>query len=72
MRVSDESLYIAIGLLLLAGGWVLTFLMVIQTISPNILLSIFAYAISLAGLVLGFYGLFTKLVTARKRREYAG
>lgn len=67
MRVSEESLYIFTGFLLVMGGWLLVFLMVIRIISPDMLLSLFAYAISLVGLVLGFYGLFTRLVTTRKK-----
>ncbi len=66
----EESIYIVVGFSLLIGGWILTFLMVINLIMPDLLLSLFAYAMSLAGLVLGFYGLLTKFVVTRKKREY--
>lgn len=46
----------AVGLALLAVSWLVLLLMVIGQIAPGLVLSLGAYAASVAGLVLGLLG----------------
>jgi len=47
---------LVIGLMLLAGSWLVLLLTVIKVISSSIWLSLIAYAISVVGLVVGLFG----------------
>jgi len=69
-RLSSKQL-ISIGVLLLIAGVVLPLLMVIRVMPSTYLLNFLAFACSLAGMVLGFLGLFSavKLKRERLKRE---
>lgn len=69
MRVKPKEVYeILVGLLMLLVGFILPYLMVIRVIVPNLELSLFSYAISLIGLVLGLHGIYG-LVASRKTKK---
>lgn len=69
-RLSSKQL-ISIGVLLLIAGVVLPLLMVIRVIPSTYFINFFAFASSLAGMVLDFLGLFSavKLKRERLKRE---
>ena len=46
----------AVGFALLVASWLVLLLMVIGEIAPSLLLSMGAYAASVAGLVIGLFG----------------
>jgi hypothetical protein len=46
-----------IGFVLLVGSWLVLLLTVIKFIEPSFLLSLIAYAASVAGLVIGLFGI---------------
>ncbi len=56
MNLLTPMRLILIALVLLIGGALLPFLMVIRIIEPSFALSFFSYAISLIGLVTGLLG----------------
>ncbi len=45
-----------VGFALLLGSWLVLLLTVVKLIAPSFLLSLIAYAASVAGLVIGFFG----------------
>ncbi len=49
---------ISIGFVLLLVGWAILFLTVIKILAPSFVLSMGAYALSFAGMLIGFVGLF--------------
>jgi uncharacterized membrane protein len=56
MRNTQPILLIVIGFFLVLTGWVLPFLMVLHVIKSTFFLNFFAYAASLAGLLMGMIG----------------
>jgi hypothetical protein len=61
----------AAGFTLLLAAWLVLLLMVIRRIEPSLVLSIGAYAASLAGLVVGLFGA-VQYVRGRAPREKPG
>ncbi len=57
----------AVGGGLLLAAWIVLLLMVIRRLEPNLLLSVGAYAASVAGLVIGLFGA-GQYVRGRSRR----
>ena len=58
----------AVGFALLVASWLVLLLMVIGAIAPSLLLSMGAYAASVAGLVIGLFGV-VQYVRKRSRPE---
>jgi len=58
----------AVGFALLVASWLVLLLMVIGVIAPSLLLSMGAYAASVAGLVIGLFGV-VQYVRKRSRPE---
>ena len=56
---------IVIGFILLLGSWLVLFLTVVKAVAPGFLLSLIAYAASVAGLVIGLFGAIQCLRHAR-------
>jgi len=70
MLVNNPKLLIAIGASMLMTGWLIAFLTVIRLIEENFYLLMAAYAINLAGLFLGIYGISLYIhVKKQKRRK---
>jgi len=73
MSKRDEIfLEIALGAILILAGFILSFLMVIKVIASDLFLSLFSYALSIAGLGLGVtaaHGLMPKK-PKKKLNEY--
>ncbi|MBS7605271.1 MAG: hypothetical protein QXW39_04425 [Candidatus Bathyarchaeia archaeon] len=67
-RISKEALEIIIGGILLVIGFILSFLMAIDILEKSIPLSIFAFSISFAGLLIGFYGIYGLVVVRQARK----
>ena len=67
-RLAKEVYEILIGLVMLVVGFALPFLMVIKVLAPSIELSLFSYAISLAGFGLGLHGIYGVISARRSRR----
>lgn len=70
MTVLDEVSpfrLMAAGFVLLAASWLVIFLMVIGQIAASLLLSMGAYALSVAGLAVGLFGVVQ--VRRERRRE---
>jgi hypothetical protein len=61
-----EVVEIVVGGSLLVVGFLTSFLMVIDVIEKSIILSILAFSLSLAGLIIGLYGIYG-LVLSRRR-----
>jgi hypothetical protein len=68
---ADPRVIILVGFVLVLAGFVLPFLMVMRIIPPNMILSFFSYAASMAGVLLGLVGAaqWTRLDMARRRRD---
>lgn len=64
-----DKLGLAIGVLLLAVGWLISLLMVIYVLPRDILLSLTSYAVSLFGLILTMYGLTSILIKRRTAKS---
>jgi len=58
----------AVGFALLVASWLVLLLMVIGEITPSLLLSMGAYAASVAGLIIGLFGV-VQYVRKRSRPE---
>lgn len=76
IKVAKENLELLVGITLLFSGWFIIFLVVIKVFhieNPDLLIaiSLFCYAISLAGLALAFHGLVTMFAIKRKKRRLA-
>lgn len=56
---------LVIGFILLLGSWLVLFLTVVKVVAPGFLLSLMAYAASVAGLVIGLFGAIQYLRHAR-------
>ena len=69
MLIGNPKTLITIGALMLLGGWLITFLMVIGLIEENFYLVMLAYAINLIGLFIGLYGVTSYVFTKRYREE---
>jgi len=69
MLIGNPKTLIIIGALMLLGGWLITFLMVIGLIEENFYLVMIAYAINLIGLFIGLYGVASYVFTKRYREE---
>jgi hypothetical protein len=57
-----------VGFVLLFGSWLVILLMVIGLITASLLLSLGAYAVSVAGLTIGLFGV-AQYVRERPRQE---
>jgi membrane associated rhomboid family serine protease len=66
-EVSPVRLMVA-GFVLLLGSWLVILLMVIGEITPSLLLSLGAYAASVAGLAIGLFGV-AQYARERSRRR---
>jgi hypothetical protein len=57
VRYGASPIHLVItGFVLMAGSWLVVLLMVIGEIPPSFLLTLGAYGVSLAGLILGIFG----------------
>jgi len=56
MRGSPAVRWIAVGLVLLLAGWLVLLLMVLGQVASGFLLNFAAYAMSVAGLAIGLFG----------------
>ncbi|MET1160380.1 MAG: hypothetical protein ABWW65_05410 [Thermoprotei archaeon] len=63
-------LLIVIGAVMLIVGWLIVFLTVIKIIEENFYLIMFAYAINLAGLFLGLYGLTSHIFIEKIKKKH--
>ncbi|MCC6042824.1 MAG: hypothetical protein LM598_04275 [Candidatus Verstraetearchaeota archaeon] len=61
-----EVVEIVVGGSLLVIGFLMSFLMVIDVIEKSIILSILAFSLSLAGLVIGLYGIYGLALSRRR------
>jgi hypothetical protein len=52
----SAAMSLAVGFVLILGGFLLPFLMVLQVLESGLMLSVSAYCASLIGLVLSLYG----------------
>lgn len=66
-KMSREVLEIVVGGSLLVISFLISFLMVIGVLEKDILLSILAFSVSFAGLLMGFHGIYG-LVAARRKK----
>jgi uncharacterized membrane protein len=64
----NSWLLIAIGFVLVLAGFLVPFLMALQVLEAGLVLSFSAHFLSLAGLVLAFYGTFD-YVSSRQRED---
>lgn len=67
VNIGREIIEIIVGGLLLVAGFIISFFMVIDIIEKSIPLSIFAFSISFAGLLIGFHGIYGMVVMRRRR-----
>ena len=73
-KVARENVELTVGVVLLFVGWFTVLLMAIGVLSfenPDLVIaiSIFCYAVSLAGLFLASHWLVTTLVAKKRKRE---
>jgi len=69
MPVDSPKFLIAVGASMLIAGWLIAFLTVIRLIEENFYLLMAAYAINLAGLFLGMYGVSSYIYIERQKRR---
>jgi uncharacterized membrane protein len=66
-----ELVELVIGFLMLISGWMLSFLIVLEILPKNFILTLLAYALSLMGLALALHG-FTGILMLRIKRGKKG
>ncbi|MEM2252028.1 MAG: hypothetical protein QXE73_02610 [Candidatus Bathyarchaeia archaeon] len=66
VKISKEVLETITGGFLLVAGFALSFLMVIDILEKHISLSILAFSLSFAGLLIGFHGIYELVILRRK------
>jgi hypothetical protein len=66
--LKGETTEIIIGVNLMVLSFLLSLLMTIRSIEPSFILAFASYALSLAGLVMGFHGLYG-LILIRRSKE---
>ncbi|MDI9619312.1 MAG: hypothetical protein QFX33_00605 [Candidatus Nezhaarchaeota archaeon] len=69
LKATRETYEVIAGFCMMLVGFLLPFLMVVGVIASSIGLSIFSYAISLAGLALGLHGVYGIYTTKRGNEE---
>lgn len=66
-KMNREALEVVVGGSLLVISFLISFLMVIDVLEKDMLLSILAFSVSFAGLLIGFHGIYG-LVSARREK----
>jgi len=67
-KLSSEVIEIIAGVAMMFSGFVLSLLMTIKSITPSFILAFGSYAISLAGFVFGFHGLYSIILVRRSEK----
>ena len=70
LRLTKEAYEIITGLVMLIIGFTLPLLMAIKVLPSSMELSLFSYAISLAGFSLGLHGIYGVISARRSRKAY--
>jgi len=68
-KIEREKAEILIGALLLISSFLISLLMVIDILEKSIILSIFTFFSSFAGLAIGFHGIYGLILSRRRERE---
>ncbi len=67
--LTSEPVEIVIGAGLMVLSFLLSLLMTIRVIEPSFLLAFASYSFSIAGLIIGFHGLYNLILTRRSKNR---
>ncbi|MEM2734549.1 MAG: hypothetical protein QXJ19_07315 [Candidatus Bathyarchaeia archaeon] len=68
VNIQREYIEIIIGGFMLVVGFLSSFFMVIDLMEKSYLLSILAFSFSLAGLIIGFHGIYGLIISRRRKK----